>query len=223
MGIKYYQRKVGTNIHDIRGISDRERVDPWSKDVMYPSAEVQITPPSESPNFDSRYGDGYIDYNDRWDEGDTPSTELFTHKPSKIHTAFVDHSLQLSAGPVVLGHAMNKLQSWGGVPEVSESLSAHSSVLAQRAASMGLVKGPDHNAELSKTNNIAQDGKGTFENHVGPELYKTITSGDGGWKEISPEDVGAAKDTVRKLAKGKPEEPTTQPHMGPQFDQLRLF
>lgn len=225
MGIKYFQREsIDGSMVSIEGVSSNSRKEEWGE-TRQPSAHVTITRPKETPNFDNgnKWGAGgeYSDRNNMFDDETLPgSTELFTHKPATIHAAYIDHSLGLSAGPVVLGHAMNRLQSWGGTPMVDPSLSKHSAPLAQRAAKLGLVQPSPRNMEMSQTNNIGHEGKGKFENTVGSAVYGEMLSGGDRWKELSSEEVGAAKQTVRSLAK-----PADQPqqHMGPQFEQLRLL
>lgn len=121
--------------------------------------------------------------------------KLFTATPSKISSAFSDPSLK-GAVPILLGQAVNEAKRLGTGLMGDSSLSKHSSPLVKRGLKSGLLVPNPSNPGGRKTNDIQMSSR-SWSQPAGTDETGALQAM--GWQETSPEQVAAARTTVRGL------------------------
>lgn len=117
--------------------------------------------------------------------------KLFKEYPTKISSFYADPSMKRST-MALMGMAVNEARRIGTGLEAPSSLSVHSSPLAKRGAEAGVLTPNDYNRDMSVSNN--EDFLPRTQGHdTGESPYRY------GDLEVSPEEVSAAKDTVKGL------------------------
>lgn len=218
MAIRYGRQQknyFGTNMVDFQAWDDsKPRWAPSSTETAFPGVRVSLTPGREVPNFGNELEfdpdtGSFTPSSKQSDSGEsrtgTPSTELFQQIPAEITAASSNRETRHLV-PKTLAMAYNYGKKQYGQVTYGNSLSKHSSPLAQRGVKSGFLtpNADNEGAEVSNSLDFAN-------NHTVFPI-----------NEVDKSEVGAAQDTVRAFL-GRNKAPKPKAVRGQsQFEQMNL-
>lgn len=123
-----------------------------------------------------------------------PHEALFQTDPAKITGAYADPTMR-GAVPALLGMALNEGKKQGYGITYDDSLSAHSSPIAQQGLDAGLLIPNKHNTGANITNSLGMSGN------------RMVHWERGKYESAPPEQLQAGKDTIRGVLRGRPKQP----------------
>lgn len=221
MAIQYNVNRLRNRV-DVQAVSDKHRPD------GYPAAELSVQRSVERPNFQTDYygygpSDQFYDHNDEYDE----PTELFTHVPPSIMSAYSDKSLRHTL-PTMIGIAMNDMKAGKDVPMAGMSLTKYSSALSRNAVDRGLAIPHYLNPHMESDDDEWDDDIGEMvpaQPKASEIPSRTVPTVRPYYMEpVSDAEVAAGRQWVRSKIRGsEPPKPKKRIVRGDsQFEQLNL-
>lgn len=220
MAIKYFTKK------DDRGIrvTAASTVPKKGFSGSHAAGDVTMTNPAELPNF---WGSNQQITRDfvRENPGKEAPTELFTHRPPQIETAYVDPSIRHTL-PTMVMLGMQRMGAEHDTPMADYSLSPYSSKLSRAAHERGLAVGHPDNPDMSTEHHYSDDGYSTDDMYddMPDYLVAPRTVSDFLPKRmdaVSPEDIQRARTALKNRLR-KPKPAIRASRGDSQFEQLNL-
>lgn len=190
-------------------------------EARLPWGTIEINRSHMVPNFSQGVEGGLVPSssfrraNPAWE---TQPTELFTHYPAQITSAFTHSSLR----PHMVTLASMIVHDNPGVVTASD-LSKHSSRLSKKGVSMGLLQANPSNRTNKITNDYDFDdwGQSVKLDDVIPDEFGEMDYGMHRFNpkhEVSDLEVNQARHSMREMLRAAKGTPQRKPHMSTQFD-----
>lgn len=208
---------------DYAVLSEKPVLPKGSTELHYPYGEMSVQKGYSTPNFSQGVDGGYIissSYRTAHPNWEDQPEELFTHHPPMLHNTFTHSSLR----PHMIKLASIALSEHPGLT-VDESLSKNSSRLAKKGVSMGLLKPPAGNINMSANNADDFDD----DAYVIPKSdIKTYATGSTAFisaalkphNELTSNEIVAASHQMREMVRSSRGKPQRKPHMSSQFEAV---
>lgn len=220
MAIKYFSKRDEDGVR----VTVASTVPKPGYGGSHAAGDISMSAPKELPNFwghDQQITRDFV----RENPGKRDPTELFTHRPPQIESAYVDPSIRHTL-PTMVMIGMQRMGAEHDTPMADSSLSMYSSKLSRAARGRGLAVAHPHNPDMSTQRFSGDDYHSTDdmyedmpEHLVGPRAVAEFIPKS--MDTVSPEDVQRARTALKnRLRKPKP---TVRASRGDdQFEQLIL-
>lgn len=214
MAIRYFTKKDGAGIY----VSNASTVPKKGTKDQHAAGDIFVISPQETPNFMGQH-QAVAEHFAESNPGQEHPTELFSHSPPYVFSAYVDPSIRHTM-PTMVALAVNKMGAAHDTIMSADSLTAYSSRLSRAANSRGMSVPDPQNATMS-ANSTAQDlpYADMPERTIGPLWLAEGMPRN--MEEATPDEVAQARQSVKdRLRKSKR---TPQVKRGAsQFEQLSL-
>lgn len=180
----------------------------------YPTAEIGVS--RGGYDYGNASKPDNVDKHGEYDSDTIPSNawafrntqlKMFETSPSVISSMFSDHTMHSHVGNLI-GLAVNEANKIGTGLTYSGDLSEHSSKLARRGMSAGIVSTNPDNPGAHRVNDIAERGARTYEHDFSEGFFDDL-------EPVPSAEIKDAKNTFRGIVKS--ERRNKKDHIGPQF------